>query len=76
MSDNDQPLLTASEVAELFRVNPKTISRWVRERRITGIRTPGGHGRFRESDVRAALALAGRPEAVTHTTGGRRLARS
>ncbi len=49
-------LLTPSEVASLFRVDPKTVTRWAAAGRIGSIRTPGGHRRFRESEVRALLA--------------------
>ncbi|MGH8793765.1 MAG: BldC family transcriptional regulator [Stackebrandtia sp.] len=52
--DNDR-LLTPGEVAELFRVDPKTVTRWAASGRIGSIRTPGGHRRFRESEVRALL---------------------
>ena len=48
-------LLTPGEVAALFRVDPKTVTRWAASGRITSIRTPGGHRRFRESEVRALL---------------------
>jgi excisionase family DNA binding protein len=55
-------LLTPGEVAALFRVDPKTVTRWAAAGRISSIRTPGGHRRFRESEVRALLA-AGDPDA-------------
>ena len=48
-------LLTPGEVAGLFRVDPKTVTRWAASGRIGSIRTPGGHRRFRESEVRALL---------------------
>lgn len=48
-------LLTPSEVADLFRVNPKTVTRWATAGRLHSIRTPGGHRRFRESEVHALL---------------------
>jgi excisionase family DNA binding protein len=48
-------LLTPGEVASLFRVDPKTVTRWAATGRINSIRTPGGHRRFRESEVRALL---------------------
>jgi excisionase family DNA binding protein len=47
--------LTPGEVAALFRVDPKTVTRWAAAGRIGSIRTPGGHRRFRESEVRALL---------------------
>lgn len=53
-------LMTSGEVAEYFRVAPKTVIRWDDEGRLkAAIRTPGGHRRFRESDVIAAGKPAG-----------------
>jgi excisionase family DNA binding protein len=49
-------LLTPGEVASLFRVDPKTVTRWATAGRIGSIRTPGGHRRFRESEVKTLLA--------------------
>ncbi len=49
-------LLTPGEVAALFRVDPKTVTRWATAGRIGSIRTPGGHRRFRESEVKSLLA--------------------
>jgi excisionase family DNA binding protein len=48
-------LLTPGEVAQMFRVDPKTVTRWAAAGRISSIRTPGGHRRFREVEVRALL---------------------
>ena len=48
-------LLTPGEVAALFRVDPKTVTRWAEAGKIGSIKTPGGHHRFRESEVRALL---------------------
>ena len=58
MSDEIAPdaLLTPAEVAALFRVNPKTVTRWARAGKITAVRTLGGHRRFRASEIRRALA--------------------
>lgn len=52
--DGDR-LLTPGEVAAVFRVDPKTVTRWAARGRIAAIRTVGGHRRFRESDVRRLL---------------------
>lgn len=52
-------LLTPGEVASMFRVDPKTVTRWAAAGRIGSIRTPGGHRRFRESEVRALLEQDG-----------------
>lgn len=49
-------LLTPGEVASLFRVDPKTVTRWATAGRIGSIRTPGGHRRFREAEVNELLA--------------------
>ncbi len=49
-------LLTPSEVATLFRVDPKTVTRWAKSGKLTSIRTLGGHRRYREVEVRALLA--------------------
>lgn len=54
MTDDDR-LLTPGEVAALFRVDPKTVTRWAAAGQLTSIRTPGGHRRFRESHIRALL---------------------
>jgi excisionase family DNA binding protein len=55
-SHGTERLLTPGEVAALFRVDPKTVTRWASAGRIGSIRTPGGHRRFRESEVRSMLA--------------------
>jgi excisionase family DNA binding protein len=50
-----EKLLTPSEVATLFRVDPKTVTRWARAGKLTSIKTLGGHRRYRESEVKALL---------------------
>jgi excisionase family DNA binding protein len=55
-------LLLPSEVAHLFRVDPKTVSRWAKAGRLPCIRTLGGHSRFRESVIYELLT---RVERVT-----------
>jgi len=39
-------LLTPGEVASLYRVDPKTVTRWVKAGRLSAFKTPGGHHRF------------------------------
>jgi len=56
--DHDR-LLTAGEVGRLFRVDPKTVTRWAAAGRLPFVRTLGGHHRFRESVVRGLLARDG-----------------
>jgi excisionase family DNA binding protein len=51
-------LLTPGEVAALFRVDPKTVTRWAAAGRIPTVRTLGGHRRFLVGDVRPLLAPA------------------
>jgi excisionase family DNA binding protein len=55
-SPDAEPLLTPAEVAALFRVDPKTVTRWAKAGKLSSIRTLGGHRRYRESEVRALLA--------------------
>ena len=60
MTDHDdldapEQLLTPSEVAAMFRVNPKTVTRWARAGKLTAIRTLGGHRRFKVSEIKRCL---------------------
>lgn len=48
-------LLTPGEVAALFRVDPKTVTRWAQDGRLSSVRTLGGHRRFRADEVYALL---------------------
>jgi excisionase family DNA binding protein len=50
-----EALLTPAEVAALFRVDPKTVTRWAKTGKLTALRTLGGHRRYRESEVRNLL---------------------
>jgi excisionase family DNA binding protein len=55
---NDDPemiLMTPGEVAQLLRVNPKTVTRWAIANKLTCIRTPGGHRRYRITEVMKIL---------------------
>ena len=54
--ENTERLLTPHQVAEMFRVDPKTVARWASNGWIGSIRTPGGHRRFRETEILALLA--------------------
>ena len=51
-----EPLLTPAEVAAMFRVDPKTVTRWAKAGKLSSIRTLGGHRRYRESEVRELLS--------------------
>ena len=48
-------LLTPSEVAALFRVNPKTVTRWAQQGKLHSIRTLGGHRRYSEAEIQQFL---------------------
>jgi len=48
-------LLTPAEVAMLFWVDPKTVTRWAKAGKLTAIRTLGGHRRYRQSEVNSLL---------------------
>jgi excisionase family DNA binding protein len=50
-----EALLTPAEVAALFRVDPKTVTRWAKAGKLTSLRTLGGHRRYRESEIRSLL---------------------
>jgi excisionase family DNA binding protein len=54
----ESPLLTPAEVAALFRVDPKTVTRWAQQGKLPSIRTLGGHRRYRESEIQAFLHRA------------------
>jgi len=59
-------LLMPGEVATLFRVDPKTVTRWAASGRIDCVQTPGGHYRIPESAVRQQLRPA-RRRAARHS---------
>lgn len=44
-------MYTTSEVAKLFRVDPKSVKRWVAVGKLKAIKTPGGHYRFEEEHI-------------------------
>ncbi|WP_166344981.1 BldC family transcriptional regulator [Phytoactinopolyspora limicola] len=46
-----EELLTTGEVARLFRVDVRTVTKWAKTGKLTSIRTPGGHRRFRKAEV-------------------------
>ena len=54
-SSAQENLLTPAEVATLFRVDPKTVTRWAKAGKLTSIRTLGGHRRYKESEVKELL---------------------
>lgn len=54
-SRDHETLLTPAEVASLFRVDPKTVTRWAKAGKLTAVRTLGGHRRYRKSEVQSLL---------------------
>jgi excisionase family DNA binding protein len=55
VSDDAENLLTPAEVASMFRVDPKTVTRWAKAGKLSSIRTLGGHRRYRESEIRSLI---------------------
>lgn len=53
--DSVSPLLAPGEVAAMFRVDPKTVTRWANAGKVSSYRTPGGHRRYRQSDIENLL---------------------
>lgn len=53
---DQEVLLTPAEVAKLFRVDPKTVTRWAKAGKLTAVRTLGGHRRYRKSEVQTLLS--------------------
>lgn len=50
-----EQLLTPREVASRFHVDPKTVTRWAKEGKLTARRTLGGHRRYLDSEVTRLL---------------------
>jgi len=63
MNDSDEAY-TPGEVARLFRVDPKTVTRWADRGKIASFRTPGGHRRYRAGEVNALLGGTAVPRAA------------
>ena len=61
LDDAPEELLTPAEVAAMFRVNPKTVTRWHRTGKVSAIRTLGGHRRFRASEIKRLLEEGQQP---------------
>ena len=49
-------LLSPSEVAQIFGVGAKTITRWAKAGKLSSVRTLGGHRRYYAREVAALLA--------------------
>lgn len=57
--DEPEELLTPGEVARLFGVDPKTVTRWAAAGKLTARRTLGGHRRYSASEVHEVLERVG-----------------
>lgn len=49
--DMNDRLMSSGDVAKMFRVDPKTVTRWAKQGKIKSVKTPGGHRRYFESDI-------------------------
>jgi excisionase family DNA binding protein len=49
-------IIGPSEVATMFGVDAKTVTRWANEGKLPSFRTPGGHVRFRREDIEPLTA--------------------
>lgn len=54
--------LGITEAAQLVGVHPDTLRAWVDRGTLVALITPGGHRRFRRSDVLALLPDGGQPK--------------
>jgi len=51
----DHLLLSPGQVAEMFSVDPKTVTRWAKAGKLTAVKTLGGHRRYHADEVRELL---------------------
>jgi len=58
VQDNKQ-ILTPNQVAELLMVSPAAVRQWAAKGELAALTTPGGHRRFKMSDVLAFAATKG-----------------
>ena len=50
--------MTAAEVCDFLRITDRTLYRYQQSHRLTPLLLPGGHRRFRRSDVEQLLAAS------------------
>jgi predicted site-specific integrase-resolvase len=55
---DDEKLLTKGEVAQLCRVDVRTVDRWLVAGKVVCHRTPSGRALFRKHEVLTAIARA------------------
>ena len=63
------PLLMPGEVAALFGVDRKTVTRWANAGKLKFVRTPGGHRRFFELEVLDLISHSSSQRTHTKTRG-------
>jgi excisionase family DNA binding protein len=49
--NNESSVMTPAEVAKLFSVDPKTVTRWAKAGKLSSTRTLGGHRRYYRTEV-------------------------
>ena len=49
--DEQTQLLTPAEVAQMFHVDPKPVTRWAQAGKLSYMRTLGGHRRYHRHEV-------------------------
>jgi excisionase family DNA binding protein len=64
MAEHGKELLTPAEVAEVFRVDPKTVTRWAKAGKLSSLRTLGGHRRYRADEIRKLLGASEQQSAI------------
>jgi len=55
MKNQEPDLLTPAEVAALFRVDAKTVTRWAQKGLLNSVKTLGGHRRFKTAEIHKLL---------------------
>ena len=54
-------ILTTGDVAKMYNVAPKTVTRWAKEGLLPYFRTPGGNTRFRREEIEVLIEAGTRP---------------
>lgn len=52
MAQDRSGYLKTAQVADLFHVSPKTVTRWAKDGKLPHSRTLGGHRRFPAQEIR------------------------
>lgn len=56
---SEDRLMTPAEVAQAFKVDPKTVTRWAKSGKLSSIRTLGNHRRYSTTEVLDLLGVPG-----------------